>query len=56
MPWTVFFDALAGLLVVAAAPCRGDDADSRYVRIPVEGTLANLFRERLQAAKAECAL
>src|SRR5579863_9498961 len=48
--------AVALMLVVAAAPSRAEDVNSRYVRIPVEGTLANLFKERLQAAKADAPL
>lgn len=38
---------------VAVSPVRGADAEPRYVPIPVEGTLADLFKQRLKSAKAD---
>jgi hypothetical protein len=47
---------IAALLIIAHAPVHGADGNSRYVPIPVEGILASLFKERLQATKADAPL
>ena len=51
-----FTCALAALLAIASAPIRADEGNAHYVPIPVEGSLAGLFKERLQAAQAETPL